>query len=98
MADDSGTTLAAVRVDGDDGGELSSLAGNILALYHARAFPPGRPLECVVQSVPAMELTGRTVGSKKQDDGRFLVRVRLTNLRKEHRAALVAMIGAADPD
>ena len=87
--------MTAVGVQGKGGGELSGYVGGFLALFHDDAFPPGKPLQCVVETDPPMELAGRTVSSKKQPDGRFLVRMRLTNLRREHRLQLEAMFPPA---
>ena len=86
--------MTAARLQGEGGGELCGYAGGFLDLLHDRAFPPGKPLQCLVEADPPMELVGRTVSSKKQTDGRFLVRMRLTNLRKVHRLALEALFAA----
>jgi len=92
MPDDSTVGALLGQVQGEEGAELRELSGNTLSLLHGSAFPPGKPLSLVVALEPPLELTGRTVGSKRQPDGRFLVRVRLTNLRKEHREALATRL------
>lgn len=76
-----------------DHGEASAVGfkDGVLELICDKAHPPGRPLALSVQ-LPADEqaLTGKTVGSKKRDDGSFDVRLRLSSVRREQRAALEA--------
>lgn len=78
----------AARIEGQVDGELHGYADGILTLRSDKAYPPGRPLACELAYDTPMALKGRTIGSKRQDDGRFLVRVRLTNLRKQDREQL----------
>lgn len=70
-----------------------SLLGHVLACdaetlrgISPKPFPPGRPLS-LTMLLPDGELalSGRCIGSKRGDDGRFELRVRLTNLRREAR-------------
>jgi hypothetical protein len=83
-----------------EGGEVAvvSFAGERLHLDCARAFAPGSPI-VVDLVIPTREsslltLEGRTLASKRRADGRFEVRLRLINLRREAREALAA---AVDP-
>lgn len=80
---------AVVRGHGD--ARAVAYADGVLGLICDRAHPPGRPLALVVQ-LPAGEqpLTGKALGSKQREDGSFDVRLRLSSLRREQRAALEA--------
>jgi hypothetical protein len=60
--------------------------------FHApRAFPPGRPLACVLWpgTPEALPLAARCIGSKRREDGTFAVRVRLVNLARTARETLL---------
>lgn len=55
-----------------------------------RAYPPGRPLNFKLHvGEQEMSLSGRCIGSKKQAEGDFAVRLRMTNLRREDRLWLI---------
>jgi hypothetical protein len=65
--------------------------GAVLALICERAHPPGRPLElslCIEGIELPLTLRGKSAGSKRRDDQRFDVRLRLHSLRREDRAQL----------
>lgn len=82
-----------VRVDEGGEGELVRLSGEVLYTVLDRAFAPGRPLRLRVTLLGVEEVLpvqGKVIGSKKRDDGRFDVRLRLINLRREHREQLEA--------
>lgn len=81
------TTL--VRLAGGVEGEVESFADCVLGLVAPRAYAPGAPVSLeVLHASSTLSLSGRTVGSKRRDDGRFSVRIRLTNLRRAEREAL----------
>ncbi|MCZ7687520.1 MAG: hypothetical protein M5U28_55795 [Sandaracinaceae bacterium] len=66
----------------------------MLHLVLPRAFAPGAPLALTLELEDgALELTGKTIGSKRREDGRFDVRARLISLRREDRARLEAIGG-----
>ena len=70
-------------------------ADGVLLLICEVAHPPGRPLELTLQLSDAMlTLSGKTIASKRRDDGRYDVRLRLSSVRREQRAALEAAFGA----
>jgi hypothetical protein len=74
-----------------DHGEAHAIAwaGEVLELVCERAHPPGRPLALSVQlPEAALTLNGKTIGSKLRADGKFDVRLRLSSVRREQRAAL----------
>jgi hypothetical protein len=74
-------------------GEALSLEGEVLALVLPRAFAPGAPIAFSAElEGEAVSLHGKTIGSKKREDGRFDVRVRMTNLRRLDRERLVAAL------
>jgi hypothetical protein len=65
--------------------------GAVLALICERAHPPGRPLELSLRVEGAelpLTLRGKSAGSKRRDDQRFDVRLRLHSLRREQRQQL----------
>jgi hypothetical protein len=69
--------------------EVTGYAGEVLTFACERAHPPGEPLQLTVRLPDAeLALAGKTVGSKRRDDGRFDVRLRLTSLRREQRSLL----------
>jgi hypothetical protein len=80
-----------IELDVEGEGEALRLEGEVLVTVLARAFAPGAPVSFrATIDGQAIRLQAKTIGSKKRDDGRFDVRLRLTNLRREHRARLVA--------
>lgn len=74
----------------DDGarGEAVRVDGEVLEAVLPRAFAPGAPARMELDGDAPIPIEGKTIGSKRRDDGRFDVRMRLINLRREHRAAL----------
>lgn len=81
---------ARLRAGGE--GEAIAWSRDVLHLVLPRAFAPGAPIALTVElEGGALELTGKTLGSKRRDDGRFDVRARLIDLRREDRARLEAI-------
>jgi hypothetical protein len=81
---------APVVLSGGGEGEAARLEGEVLHLILARAFAPGAPVAFEATLAGGrVALTGKTIGSKRRDDGRFDVRLRMTNLRREDRARLL---------
>ena len=79
---------APASAPGGDG-EALGFAGKMLVCALPRAFAPGAPIELsVVAGEEALALRGKSIGSRRREDGRFEVRMRLVNLRREHREAL----------
>ena len=76
-----------IRVAGEPG-ELVSFAGEFLEAISSVPLAPGTPTSIEVED---MVLQGKSQGSKRIDDGRFRVRFRLVNLRREHRDRLRAL-------
>ena len=73
-------------------------AGEVLELICDLAHPPGRPLELTLQLPDAMlTLNGKIIGSKRRDDGQYDVRLRLSSVRREQRAALEAAFAPGTP-
>ncbi|HJL18028.1 MAG TPA: hypothetical protein RMH99_20360 [Sandaracinaceae bacterium LLY-WYZ-13_1] len=79
----------AITLERGGDGEVVALEGEVLRAVLSRAFAPGAPVGMTVdagdETVP---VSAKTIRSVKRDDGRFDVRLRLVNLRREHRAAL----------
>ena len=66
-------------------------ADGVLLLTCDLAHPPGRPLELTLQLPDAMiPLTGKIIDSKRRPDLLYDVRLRLSSVRREQRAALEA--------
>jgi hypothetical protein len=82
---------AEVRVGGERLGATEAYGGEVLTLVLARPYAPGAPLHFTVEASTPLELTGKSLGSKRREDGRFTVRLRLTNLRRDERRALEAL-------
>lgn len=79
---------------GEDAGEAVRFEGEVLSLILPRAFAPGAPIVFVTElDGESVELGGKTVGSKRREDERFDVRVRMTNLRRTHRERLREALG-----
>lgn len=73
-------------------GEATRLEGEVLHLILARAFAPGAPVAFAATIAgERVALTGKSIGSKRREDGRFDVRLRMTNLRREDRARLAGI-------
>ncbi len=71
-------------------GEVTTLSGNILTAVAPSAFPPGKPMSfsVVLAENEVLALEGRSLGSRRRPDGRFDLRMRLVNLRREARDRL----------
>lgn len=74
-------------------GEVTGFDGKLLALRLPRALAPGQPAELRVALEPPLALAGRSIGSKRREDGAYDVRLRLVNLTREAREALLAALG-----
>jgi hypothetical protein len=84
-------SLGAVRVDQGGEGEAVSLAGEVLHVVIDRPYAPGAPVRLrLARDDGEMTLEARTIGSKRRDDARFDVRLRLVSLTREQRAKLTA--------
>ena len=70
-----------------------SLVGEVLALRCDAPIAPGRPLG-LVASIDGHEvqLHGKTIGSQRDIETGYFVRVRLVNLRRQDRALLEASL------
>lgn len=77
-------SVARVRI-GEAEGELVGYAKNVIELVVPMPFAPGQPARFAVEG---LALEGRSLGSRKREDGRFQVRLRLVSLRREQRLAL----------
>ena len=81
-----GQPQVALQLDDGTRGSAEQFVGEVLTLHCGRAYPPGRPLSLTLTAdETTLALAGRCIGSKRQDEGRYLVRMRLTNLRREDR-------------
>jgi hypothetical protein len=79
-----------LQLDGGEEVQATSFDGNTLTLLSPRAFAPGSPIRFSVAVYDASRsFEGRTIGSKRLDDGRFEVRLRCVNLRRADRELLL---------
>lgn len=66
---------------------------HILLVQADKAYPPGRPLSLTVdREGESLPLSGRCIGSKRRQDGRYDVRIRMTNLTRVARLYLEATL------
>lgn len=73
--------------------EVTHFAGAELKLLSPRALAPGQRLSLQVDVGVGFVLDLKSLGSVKQDDGRYLVRARATTLSKHARDALQKLFG-----
>jgi hypothetical protein len=80
--------LALALSDGERGRALA-YADGVLRMVCERAHPTGQPLSLTLHA-PGGELSlqGKSAGSKRRQDGRFDVQLKLVSLRREQRSAL----------
>ncbi|MCB9602279.1 MAG: hypothetical protein H6722_24810 [Sandaracinus sp.] len=85
--------MTTVRIGGGEG-DFLGYAKNVVELVSPVPFAPGQPgrFELGLEA-GALALEGRSLGSRKRDDGRFVVRFRLISLRRDEREALEALGG-----
>lgn len=85
--------VPAELVDGS-AAEAVAYDGKLLAVVTPRALAPGQPAQLHVHVGEApLSLAGRSIGSRLREDGRFDVRLRLVNLTREARQALLQALG-----
>ena len=66
-----------------------ALDGLLLDVVSSGAHAPGRPVEVVLELPDGpLPLRAKSRGSRRREDGRFDVRLRLVELRREERARL----------
>ena len=81
---DSGEEAQAIRFD-----------GNLLTLQSPRAYAPGAPIRfTLVLEDETRPLEGRTIGSKRIEDGVFEVRLRFVILRRADRELLTEVLSS----
>ncbi len=68
-----------------------TVQGDVLSLRSSRAFPPGAPAAGTLAGEPPIALTLKVAGSRREDDGRYVVRGRLVSPTVALRAALAAL-------
>jgi hypothetical protein len=81
-------------------GHAELLTGDRLHVVSEVPFAPGSPVSCTAPLADGeLDLEGRSQGSKRRDDGRFDVRLRLINLRRadRERLALALTPGSDSP-
>lgn len=98
MASDAERGRVPARLE-PDGAEafLVAFDGHVLSVDSPRPFAPGAPVSLAGRTADGSEgsehrLEGRTIGSRRREDGRFEVRLRLVNLRRATRLALMASL------
>ena len=82
-----------IRLESGEDAEARAFDGNILTLLSPRAFAPGSPIRFVaILNDEERSFEGRAIASKRVNDGRFEVRMRFVNLRREDREFLLRQI------
>jgi hypothetical protein len=81
------------RLNDDTPCTLLSRDGEFIKLVTSIALPPGRPTQVhVPDDQGLLNVPCRCVGSRKLQDERFEVRLRIQNLRKDERARLHTLL------
>jgi hypothetical protein len=81
--------IVEIELDGGEKAEVCTFEGHILTFLSPRAFASGAPIGfAVVVGDHRRAFEGRCVSARRVEDGRFKVRVRLVNLRRDARRAL----------
>jgi hypothetical protein len=79
-----------IRLQSGEDAEARAFDGTLLTLLSPRAFAPGSPVRFTTTiEGEVRNFEGRTIGSKRVDDGRFEVRMRFVNLRRGDRELLI---------
>lgn len=84
--------MIAIELEAGGDGTFEGLSGEVVETVLSRAFAPGAPVPMTIL-LPGdpIRLRAKTIGSKRRDDGRFAVRLRVIDLRREDRAKLEAL-------
>lgn len=78
----------------DADGELLAVEGEWATIVSVKAFAPGQPLSFDLQDdAGTFGIGGKAQGSKRLEDGRFRVKMRLVNLRRDLRERMLALQG-----
>lgn len=101
MEDDAARPLLPLTIGDGSVGHAVGLTRNLLEIVAERAYAPGRPLVLGMRLPgPAggqeVTLRAKSLGSRRRSDGRFAVRLRLVDLRREQRALLERALGSGE--
>lgn len=84
----------AIELTSGERGDAVRLEGEVLQVVVPKAFAPGAPMTLrVLLEDGVVDLSAKTIGSKRRDEGLFDVRARLVNLRRSDRERLLARLG-----
>lgn len=78
-----------LRLESGEEAQATAIEANLLTLLSPRAFAPGAPIRFSTLGEAERSFEGRTIGSKRVEDGRFEVRMRFVNLRRADRELLL---------
>jgi hypothetical protein len=78
--------------------EVVSLEADALVLRSTTPAPPGARLEATFVADPPAALKIKSHGSKREDDGSFVIKGRLVDATREIRARVASMAGLAHPE
>lgn len=84
-----------IRLADNSNGTAVAFHNGVLSMRVPVALAPGSPVRLQLVSEAPIELDGRTVTARRDDDGWFFVEVRLVNLRRELRQFLDASLSNA---
>jgi len=82
-----------LRLENGEDAEATAFEANRLTLRSPRAFAPGAPIRFETTDDEPRSFEGRTIGSKRVEEGCFEVRLRFVNLRRGERELLVQKLG-----
>jgi len=77
-----------------EAGVVEGWDGAFLAVRVPRPFAPGTPVRVLVALATPLPFEGKSLGSKREADGQFTMRLRPVTLPKTTRVALDALRGA----
>ena len=84
----------ALRIGVDVEGVAVACDGARLSFVAPKAYPPGQPLQLVLSLEDGeLAVQARSIGSKRREDQRFDVQVRLVSVNREARERLERAFG-----
>jgi hypothetical protein len=77
------------KISTGEQGTVRDFEEPLMTLLSPKAFAPGQPLALtLIADDSQLVLQGKTIGSKREPDDRYVVRVRVVNLRRTDRNLL----------
>ena len=84
--------MTKLKLDGRYAGVLVGVQGEKIEVRSERAYPPGAPLQLELHvGDSALCLRGKSLGSRRVDETRFALKVRLVSLSRSERESLAEL-------